>query len=303
MNQMHRLLLVDDHPKALKLLTRLAEKLGYRYDTAEDGQQAYDQVAQNAVGHYSAVITDRMMPHMDGMALLEAVHQLPGQEHLPVIMQTALTGDESMQEGIEAGAFYYLPKPLNLKLVEKVIAAAVADFKTHQSLISELSRLEDSLGLLVSARFHYRTLEEATHLAATVSAMTDQPQSAVVALYELMVNAVEHGNLGITYQEKSALLQSGQWQQEVQKRLQSPPFAQRHVTVEVTRQAGQVVVVMTDQGDGFDYENYLSFSAERMMDTHGRGIMMAHAMGGASVTYAQGGREVTCTFAVQGQDT
>jgi CheY-like chemotaxis protein len=292
----HRLLLVDDHSQALKLLSRLAEKLGYPYETATDGREALQKVSDQPPGHFSVVVSDRMMPKMDGMALLKAVHQLPGREHLPVVLQTALSSEESVREGIEAGAFYYLSKPLNLKVVEQVIAAAVTDFKTHQALIERLARLEDTLSLLSEARFQYRTLEEAGQLAAVISRFTREPKSSVIALYELMVNAVEHGNLGIRYQEKTDLIQAGALKDEIRKRLTAPEYAQRRVTVVVTRQATKVKVDITDMGDGFDYEPFMSFQPERMMDTHGRGIMMANALGGTKLAYSHGGRRVTCCF-------
>jgi CheY-like chemotaxis protein len=291
-----RLLLVDDHPQALKLLSRLAEKLGYPYDTAVDGQKAYQLIASQPPGYFSAVVTDRMMPNMDGMALLKAIHQLPGCEHLPVILQTALTDEQSIQEGIEAGAFYYLNKPLNLKVVEQVIASAVADFQTHQALLERLTRLEDTLSLLSEARFQYRTLDEATQLAAVVSRFTRQPKSSVIALYELMVNAVEHGNLGIQYDEKSELIEAGTLKSEIHSRLQSPEYADRFVTVSVVRRGAEIIVEITDMGDGFDHQPFMTFTAERMMDTHGRGIMMASALGEAQLTYSNGGRTVTCRF-------
>ncbi|MDR9500026.1 MAG: response regulator [Hydrogenovibrio sp.] len=293
---LHRLLLVDDHPQALKLLSRLAEKLGYSYETATDGREALQKVSDRQPGYFSAVITDRMMPNLGGIGLLESLHQLPGYEHLPVIMQTALSDEQSVQEGIEAGAFYYLSKPLNLKVVEQVIAAAVVDFKTHQALLDRLNRLEDAFSLLYEARFQYRTLEEASHLAAVVSRFTRYPTSSVIALYELMVNAVEHGNLGIQYEEKTRLIQSETLQGEIQKRLQTAPYAQRYVTVAVVREEEGVKVVVSDMGEGFDCEPFMSFSPERMMDTHGRGILMASTLGETRLAYSDGGRTVTCHF-------
>ena len=72
------------------------------------------------------------------------------------------------------------------------------------------------------ARFHFRTLEEAANLAYKIAACFPEPQKAAFGLNELMHNAVEHGNLGIGYDEKANLLRSGSWREEVERRLNFP---------------------------------------------------------------------------------
>ena len=78
-----------------------------------------------------------------------------------------------------------------------------------------------------------------------------------------MRNAVEHGNLGIGYDEKASLLRSGSWREEVERRLN---LSENHgkfasLTFETTEEA--VVIRIKDEGEGFDWQRYLDFSPER----------------------------------------
>ncbi len=78
-------------------------------------------------------------------------------------------------------------------------------------------------------------------------------------LSDLMVNAVEHGNLGVTYQEKSLLKWEGDWEAEIKRRLALPQFAGRFAMVRAERSATAVTFTITDQGEGFEWQKFLTF--------------------------------------------
>lgn len=290
----HRILLVDDHPQAMKLLTMLAKKAGYQYETAADGAEALDKVTSAKPGYFSAIVSDRMMPKMDGMALLKTIKQNSDYQHIPFILQTALSDADSVQEGIKAGAFYYLTKPLNLDVVEKVIASAIIDFEAHTALMGELETVKDSFALIEEATFQFKTVSEAKKLAAAISILAEKPAKAVLGLYELMVNAVEHGNLGITYDEKTRLIQTHTLIEEIKRRQRLPENADKRVRIRLKIDTECLQVEITDMGQGFDFEPYLTFSPERMMDNHGRGIMIANGIGFRHLEYRNQGRTVLC---------
>ncbi|MDX1796605.1 MAG: response regulator [Hydrogenovibrio sp.] len=292
--QFHRILLVEDNPTALKLLSQLMEKAGYAYESAVDGQQAYERLQAVDPNYFSAIISDRMMPEMDGLTLLKKLKEDTSRQHIPFIMQTALADSASVQEGILAGAFYYLTKPLDIEVVEKVVESAVHDFQNHKELLEQLGFVSDSLLLMKSARFAYRTPQECKGLATLLSQLAQNPEKTVIGLYELMVNAVEHGNLGISYEEKTRLIESKSWSKEIDARLQEAENQAKKVTVEVQVEKSDFVVKISDMGEGFDYEQYLKVSPERLLDNHGRGIMMASSVGFSQMEYQDNGRTVFC---------
>ena len=132
-----------------------------------------------------------------------------------MILQTAAAGREQVAEGLKLGAYYYLTKPYHRDALVAVVRAALADAAQRRDLAR---RIEDSravMALIERGTFQFRTLEDARVLAAAFAALCEEPDLAGMGLVELLVNAVEHGNLGITFHEKSELLSAGRWEEEV----------------------------------------------------------------------------------------
>lgn len=105
-----RILAVDDEPGIARLIKINLERKGYQVDTAGDGAEALSLIEQNA---YDLLISDVMMPKMDGMELLSRVRQLPGKSDLPVILLTAKSTDADITQGYMTGSDMYLTKPFS----------------------------------------------------------------------------------------------------------------------------------------------------------------------------------------------
>jgi len=115
---------------------------------------------------------------------------------------------------------------------------------------------------------------------------------ASIGMRELLVNAVEHGNLGITFDEKSELLQSGRWQEEIERRLISPQYRDKYATVSIRRDDTCFTVIIQDQGDGFDWGGYLESRDRPGTMLHGRGMSLAMSAEFAAFQYSGTGSEV-----------
>jgi two-component system chemotaxis sensor kinase CheA len=103
-----KVLVVDDQFTVRELQRSILEAAGYRVETARDGREALTMVT--AEEDIELVVTDVQMPEMDGMALLRAIRKDPQRESLPVVVVTALGGDEDKRRGAEAGADAYIVK-------------------------------------------------------------------------------------------------------------------------------------------------------------------------------------------------
>ena len=147
-----------------------------------------------------------------------------------------------------------------------------------------------------SGYFRYRDLEEAKSLAHFLARACPEPERAILGLHELLINAVEHGNLGLSYTDKSALIAATSWLEEVNHRLQLDEFKDRYVEVRFERLADSLSFTIIDQGKGFDWRDYLDFSTERAFDLHGRGIAMAGKISFDSLTYLGCGNTVVACF-------
>lgn len=272
-----RILVVDDEPFNLEIISENLVDAGYEVVTAEDGKAGWEILLHDSEG-FDAILLDRMMPRMDGMEMLAHVRQHPDFQHVPVVMQTAVGAAESVREGLAAGAYYYLIKPFQREMLLSIVAAAVGFHRERRSLERQLADQAGTFRLLVSGEFRFRTLSEARQLTLLLSQACPEPQRVALGLSELLINAVEHGNLGINYQEKTRLVQQGRWQDEITQRLQDAAYLERYVQVSFHCDEKEISVVIKDEGPGFDWQPFLSFSPDRAFDPHGRGISMARML-------------------------
>jgi two-component system, OmpR family, alkaline phosphatase synthesis response regulator PhoP len=107
---MPRILAVDDEPNIIRLIEVNLTRHGYQVETANNGVQALEKIRASRP---DLVVSDVMMPEMDGFELLSSIRRDPALESLPVIMLTAKAGDKDVLGGYSRGADMYLTKPFN----------------------------------------------------------------------------------------------------------------------------------------------------------------------------------------------
>lgn len=294
MNVSSKLLLIDDDPFIQRIIGKSLTQLGYTVDSALDGQEAWEKMDGNPQG-YDLVMLDRDMPRMNGIDLLKRIKADERFIGLPVVMLTGAGKADEIAEGLAAGAYYYLIKPATQAILHRVIQSALDDYRRARELRELLGKQKSSLSLLRHVKIVCRTLQEAKDIALLLADASMNPTRTVAGYSELLINAIEHGNLGISYAEKGKLLEHDCWMEEVEKRLQQPRYADRIVEIIMDRGPDALVVTITDQGDGFDWHKYLKFRPERAFDLHGRGIAMASELSFDKLEYLGKGNSVATT--------
>jgi DNA-binding response OmpR family regulator len=269
-----RVLVVEDEPISCEVLVDNLREIGCRPIAATDGQSAWSLLAEDPNG-YDVVLLDRRLPDMDGLDLLARVKSDPALAHVPVILQTAMDAQQDVLDGLRAGAYYYLTKPIAPETLQAVVDTAVGDHHSYEAMRSEAEKASHALRYLDRAEFSFRSHDEARDIAGLLANACPDGKKVVVGLSELMLNAVEHGNLGITYDEKTRLISEDRLLAEVECRLRDPAYARKKVRVTFQRSDGAIEFVIQDQGKGFDWKPFLQMSPERVFDNHGRGIAMA----------------------------
>jgi len=88
------------------------------------------------------------MPKMNGLDLLMRMKVEEPFKHIPVIMQTVLDREEEIAEGIEAGAYYYLTKPFDKKMLQVIVKAAIKDKQAVEDLLAQAGRISDNVQIL-----------------------------------------------------------------------------------------------------------------------------------------------------------
>ena len=300
--QMHgSLLLVDDETFNLEILRDTLEPIGYATKTASNGLEALALIRDDPY-RFNVILLDRMMPLMNGIEVIRQIRYDASLRHLCIIMQTARATNDNVMFGLAAGASYYLTKPLNMEMMLSIVGAAVQDSLTRRTLLQEVHSSDELAGQLTNASFTFRTLEEGRTLAALLAKACPNPERAALGLCELLVNAVEHGNLGIDYDRKGELNSAGRWADEVAQRLAQPENADKKVNVTLERTRTEVKITILDQGRGFDWLAYLELDPTRAFDSHGRGIAMARRLSFGDLQFRQGGREVEARISLTACD-
>lgn len=287
-----RVLAVDDNPASLRLLeSMLSRHEEYVVATAVNGKEALDYLYNHPEG-VDIILLDRMMPEMDGIEVCEAIKADEKLRYIPVIMQTAASRPEEISEGIRAGVFYYLTKPLISETLLSVVDAAAKQIKQLRQLRSEMKQRKVSFGLVQTLKCTCKTLVEGESLATFLANFFPNPDRVLTGISELIINAIEHGNLGITYDIKSRLIKENTWDEEIARRLADMQYSSRKVTVIFERKEDSYYLQITDEGDGFDWKQYLNVDPARAMHNHGRGIAMANMLSFDGLIFNDKGNQV-----------
>jgi len=114
------ILIVDDEPDIVELISYNLKKEGFHLSTALDGEEALQKVR---AGHLDLILLDLMLPGIHGMELCRILRNNPRTAHVPIIMLTARGEESDKVHGLESGADDYMTKPFSPKeLIARVKA-------------------------------------------------------------------------------------------------------------------------------------------------------------------------------------
>ena len=154
----YRLLIVEDNAELLMLMRQLL-KSSYCVYAAKNGREALNIIHQKDL---DLIISDVMMPEMDGYELTKAVKSDPNYSHLPIILLTAKTQKEDEQEALLLGADEYLTKPFRLK-----------DLKLRiDNIIENRKRIQ--------AEYHQETADDARRIVTAPNSLDEEFLSRVL---------------------------------------------------------------------------------------------------------------------------
>ena len=105
-----RILVVDDDEMVLMALDELLKPEGYEVQTVASGTEALQKLDEGA---YDLIMTDVIMPEMDGFELCKRIREKEKYREIPVVFLTAKTRDEDRLRGLDAGANLFLSKPIS----------------------------------------------------------------------------------------------------------------------------------------------------------------------------------------------
>jgi len=182
------ILLVDDEPMVLKMLQTFLEAQGYQVVCAPGGHEALAIIEQQGHG-IDLLITDIRMPDMNGIRLLEAVHQLlPA---LPALLMTGYTDFDLVVEGLKQHAFDLLFKPIDFDQLNWCISKALAFLMTQRMEQQYRTRLEEQVAKQTKQLCEQlEALQEAQHKASEVAELKREFLSLISHEFRTPLNGI-----------------------------------------------------------------------------------------------------------------
>jgi CheY-like chemotaxis protein len=260
-----RVWLVGDDPQMMEVLEGWLAPAGYaceRLGRADAearlaaGLRGVERVVLDACSH--SACCELLGPFKDSGV---PVTMLVEAEDLPMI-----------ENGLRTGAAGFLVKPVEPRTV-----------------LAALGLPRGEAAAQAGGYFPFRTLEDVSGLSQLVAGLCPDPESVQIALSELMINAVEHGNLGLGFARKGELMVTGAWRNEVERLLDLPEHAARFAFLRVECRPQEIRFLIRDQGRGFDPTPYLNLNPARSVEPHGRGIAIARMLAFPDLVFLDGG--------------
>ncbi len=272
-----KVLIVEDDESSRSYLETAVSGQGYEVELAVDGRMGLEKFKQFDP---DLVLSDIRMPNMDGLQLLADIRKI--RSDVIVVIMTGYGSETYALQALELKANDYLCKPIR-----------------HQNLIAILRKYAESLPAnqpeenipgLTQAKSSQVEFSSLMKLVPTVvDKLVDEVKNLVdedgllgirLGLIELITNAIEHGNLGISYDEKSETMEDGGTigiDALIHAREESSECREKKVTIDFVQQPKYVEWVIRDEGKGFDWKELEKKSQEgdSILSLHGRGIFLS----------------------------
>ncbi|MBM3492725.1 MAG: response regulator [Armatimonadetes bacterium] len=267
--------IVEDDPGTRRYMEETVKSLGHEMCSAEDGLTGLDLVRD---WEPHLVFLDIQLPGLDGLEVLAAIRD-EGLDTI-VIVNTAYGTEDHAIRALRLRANDYLRKPVRhadlipmIRKFDEIVAARMAPTALPEFV------LERKCSVAIGSRLD-NVARAADYLANEAEMGRDRPLTLgiTLGLVELLNNAVEHGNLGITGHEKTEALSdsSKSYRQLLLDRQQEPDRMARRVTVELRSTRDVAEWLIADEGEGFEWQSFVGSADEPdPLALHGRGIFLA----------------------------
>jgi len=287
---MAKILIVDDTLRDRTQVSGLLKKQSdWEIALAVDGVDALEKVASDAP---DLIVTDLMMPNMDGLELVKTVtkkHPL-----IPIILMTSQGSEDVAVQALQAGAASYSSKEMLAKTlvetIENVLAVSIQK-KTEAAILSHLTETEVVFNLANDADITPALVSYLQGECERHGLITESERVLIgVALDEALVNAIFHGNLELPSSLRDT--DRKRYHNLVQERTHSQPFCDRNVVVKALINQEQGVFTITDSGPGFDPTTLPDpTDPANLTKLGGRGILLMRTFMD-EVTYNEVGNQV-----------
>ncbi len=269
-----KVLIIEDDFISRNYLHDLVKYSGYDCVTAKNAADGFDIYINEKP---EVIVCNIVMPGISGLEFLQKIRQID--KHTIIIMVTSISSERLAIDALRLGANDYLKKPIQdndiIPAIKRAGSCIVLDDEPSPKygeidsgkIIMKFNTDINAPRLIVD-----RLMDE----IAPNFFESDTRANIEIGLSELVTNAIEHGNLNITFEEKSETLKNFTLEDLYSKRLKNKKLAGRKVTVEYAFSPEKCEWTITDEGNGFDPNSIPDPLAEENLESlHGRGIFFS----------------------------
>lgn len=288
------ILIVDDEEVIRNVLAQRLRMLpDIEVRLAGDGEEALERLREAPA---DIVFSDIKMPRRDGLSLLRQV-----KNEWPNTAVLMMSGHADMGDTIEAlrnGAVDFLQKPFDLSKAVNAVERVLRIRRVEYTDKIALDFLEEEARVFVLPNRLDICPTIASEVTRTIAergvADASFLESIRLALAEMLINAIEHGNLGVSFEEKGEMIEQGvDYQEFLRARSEEEMYRDRRVRLDYFLDAEHVRFDVEDEGNGFDHASQPDpTDPENLLTPHGRGILITRLYMD-ELTYNEAGNKVT----------
>lgn len=276
------ILIVDDSLVDRQLIGGLLRRnSGWKLEFAEDGEEALESLSKSTP---SLVLTDLVMPRMNGLELLRAIRATYAK--IPVVLLTAYGNEQIAVDALEEGAASYVPKAQQAErlvdTVKRVLARSEANRRrrkitTRLHSASYVYRLESNPALIAPLLDELQQ----TMVAMNLGDSTDRIRTCL-AVEEALLNAMVHGNARLTNPRKrditsESYYNESSWLRSNDRGSSGDRLGEVVLSVRLSQDCARFVI--RDEGRGFRVKNALGHGLEYYFaEGKSRGMMLLHSV-------------------------
>ncbi|PIE86359.1 MAG: hypothetical protein CSA05_00900 [Bacteroidia bacterium] len=272
-SEIMKVLIVEDNFISCEYLKEIVLSQSYECKTAENGKEGmrlYKEFSPDII------LSDIQMPIMNGLEMLEEIRK--ERSNVIIVMLTAFGSEEYAVQSFLKGANNYLKKPFYPKDILHLL-------KRYEHEISTQKKEEEYPGLVLRKEVSFRFESKIELIPQIIKQLVDEILDKFsdtllteikIGLSELLTNAIEHGNLEISSQEKTEALDENRLNELYKQRQKEPKFSARFVSVDLKLDTKSAEWIIADEGKGFNFTSIPDPTRGRnVLGLNGRGIFIS----------------------------
>ncbi len=289
------ILIVEDSAACATQMRVLLEQAGHAVNVVGSGRQAADLLNDCLSNDRlpDLIITDLIMPEMDGLELVE--HVRDHHADIPIMLVTGQGSEQTAVQALRSGAASYLPKSELAHSLTTAVSEIMEMIAARQSREAVMDALVSAESTFVIGNDHQIAGRVIAHLEEQLRAVKYSDATGILritmALREAVANAIDHGNLEL---DSAMRDDDGPGYSELGRlRAANAPWQDRRVTIRARVTPHEVCYTVSDEGPGFDPSTLPDpLDPENLLRAHGRGLMLIRSFMD-EVTHNAAGNEIT----------